>query len=369
MTTTRRDALALGAVAALPMPAFASAQPDLHRLSATTLTKIAFGSCAKESKDQPIWEAVLATKPDLFIFLGDNVYLDTRDPQEMSTKYARLAAKPGFQRLRDTIPILAVWDDHDYGENDAGAEFPQKEIARQIFCDFWGEAATSPRRTRDGIYASHVFGRAGQVVQVIMPDLRFNRSEILKLDLGGKLYKDWERELIAAGKPVPGPYARNPDLKSSMLGEAQWAWLEAQLRVPADIRILASSLQVVADFPGWEAWINYAQDHQRLLDTIRRTGANGLICLSGDTHYGEISKLETNVPYPLWDFTSSGLTEVWHVLPPNALRQGEAFRDRNFGLITLDWRRRGATTIKVELNNEEGIPQLAQNLLLSDLQV
>lgn len=368
MNTTRRDALALTAAAAA-LPAAATAQPDPHVRSSQTLTKIAFGSCAKESKDQPIWDAVVAAKPDLFIFLGDNVYLDTRDPNEMREKYARLAAKPGFQKLKETTPILAVWDDHDFGEDDAGSDYPQKEAARQIFCDFWGEAATSPRRTRDGIYTAHVFGPPGRRVQIIMPDLRFNRSEILKLDLGGKSYKDWEKELVAAGKPVPGPYARNPDLKSTMLGETQWAWLESQMRVPADVRIFASSLQVLADFAGWEGWINYAQDHQRLFDTIRRTRANGLICLSGDTHYAEISKLETNVPYPIWDFTSSGLTEVWPVLPPNALRVGDAFRNRNFGLITLDWRSNGRTGIKVDLNNEQGAMQLTQSINLSQLRV
>ncbi len=366
METTRRDALALGAVAAV-LPAAAIGRSDPHPGSDKTLTRIAFGSCAKETKDQPIWEAVLAAKPDLFVFLGDNVYLDTRDPNEMRAKYAALAAKPGFQKLKATTPILAVWDDHDFGENDAGAEYPQKEIAREIFCDFWGEAATSPRRTRDGIYAAYVFGPAGKRVQIIMPDLRFNRSEILKLDLGGKSYDVWEKELAAAGKPVPGPYARNPDLKSSMLGETQWAWLEAQLSVPADVRILASSLQVLADFAGWEGWINYATDHQRLFDTIRRTNANGLICLSGDTHYGEVSKLTTNVPYPIWDFTSSGLTEVWHVLPPNALRIGEAFRARNFGLITLDWKARASTTIKVDINDEQGVSQLSHTIPLTTL--
>ena len=373
MTTSRRDALTLAAGLAAA-PGLAAAAPDVlpsgaQAIAGKALTRIAFGSCAKESKDQPIWEAVLATKPDLFIFLGDNVYLDTRDPNEMRAKYAQLAAKPDFQKLRATTPILAVWDDHDYGENDAGSEYPIKEEARKIFCDFWGEAATSPRRSRDGIYSAYLFGPAGKRIQIILPDLRFNRSEILNLDLGGKSYADWEKELAAAGKPVPGPYARNPELKASMLGEEQWRWLESQLRLPADVRILGSSLQVIADFPGWEAWINYAQDHQRLIETIRKTKANGLICLSGDTHYGEISRLDANVPYPLWDFTSSGLTEVWPVLPPNALRVGEAFRARNFGLIDIVWDKVGAPQLRVDIRGEQGQIALSQNVDVGSLRV
>ncbi|CAN1547207.1 PhoD-like phosphatase, metallophosphatase domain [Caulobacteraceae bacterium] len=373
MTTSRRDALTLAAGLAAA-PSLAAAAPDVlpngaQAIAGKALTRIAFGSCAKESKDQPIWEAVLAAKPDLFIFLGDNVYLDTRDPNEMRAKYAQLAAKPGFQKLRATTPILAVWDDHDYGENDAGSEYPIKEEARKIFCDFWGEAAASPRRSRDGIYSAYLFGPADKRIQIILPDLRFNRSEILPLDLGGKSYAVWEKELAAAGKPVPGPYARNPELKASMLGEEQWRWLEDQLRLPADIRILASSLQVIADFPGWEAWINYAQDHQRLIETIRKTKANGLICLSGDTHYGEISRLNANVPYPLWDFTSSGLTEVWHVLPPNALRVGEAYRARNFGLLDISWNKMGGPKLKVDIRGEQGQVALSQSIDVASLRM
>lgn len=373
MTASRRDALSLAAGLAAA-PCLASAGPDMlpsaaQALSGKALNRIAFGSCAKQSKDQPIWDAILAAKPDLFIFLGDNVYLDTRDPEEMRAKYAQLAQKPGFQKLRETTPILAVWDDHDFGENDAGVEYPMKEEARKIFCDFWGEAAASPRRSRDGIYSAYLFGPVGKRIQIILPDLRFNRSEILHLDLGGKSYRAWEQELAAAGRPVPGPYARNPELKASMLGEDQWRWLEAQLRLPADIRILASSLQVLADFPGWEAWINYAQDHQRLIETIRKTKAHGLICISGDTHYGEVSRLDANVPYPLWDFTSSGLTEVWHVLPPNALRVGEAYRARNFGLIDIAWNKMGGPKLKVAICGEQGHVALSQSIDVADLRV
>lgn len=299
--------------------------------------RIAFGSCAKQDKPQPIWDAVLASQPDLFIFLGDNVYGDTRDETVLRAQYAKLAAQLGFRRLCEQVPILAIWDDHDFGEDDAGADYPMKEASRQIFCDFWGEAADSPRRVRDGIYDAVTFAAADRRLQVILPDLRFNRTPIRKLDLGSASYREWSKKIEDAGREVPGPYERNPDPAATMLGAAQWRWLEAQLGAPADLRILASSLQLVADFPGWEAWINYAEDHQRLLQTIRSQRAGGLLCISGDTHYAEISRLDTNVPYPLWDITSSGLTEVWPVTPPNSRRVGTVLRQQNFGLLTIDW--------------------------------
>jgi alkaline phosphatase D len=369
-----RQSLALGGAVAAGLAAGSTAgagvspAPDPHPQSGRTITRIGFGSCAKQDKPQPVWDAINALEPELFIFLGDNIYGDTRDMAELRAKYAMLAAIPGFRRLRERAQVLAIWDDHDYGENDAGAEYPMKEESRRIFCDFWGESASSPRRSRDGIYAAYVFGPAGRRLQLILPDLRFNRTPILERDLAGTEYKTWAESLHEAGKPVYGPYERNPEPAATMLGENQWRWLEGQLAVPAQLRILCSSLQVVADFPGWEAWINYAHDHQRLIDAIRRQRANGLICISGDTHYAELSRLDVNVPYPLWDLTSSGLTEVWPVLPPNALRVGEAYRDVNFGWIEIDWTARGPS-VRLQVRDVSGAVRIEQRLDAASLTV
>ncbi len=341
---------------------------SVKRLAPTaTPTRIAFGSCAHQSKDQPIWDAILAAKPDLMILLGDNVYLDTRNVDDMKAKYALLAAKPGFRKLRDAVPIVATWDDHDFGENDAGADYPMKAESRRLFCDFFGEPADSIRRSRaDGIYTDYLFGPAGQRLQIILPDLRWNRAPLKTIDRGGQDYETWAKARHAAGKSVPGPYERQPEDGASQLGEPQWRWLEERLAQPADLRILASSLQVVSDFPGWEAWINFTHDHQRLIAAIRQKRANGLFCISGDTHYAEFSRLDLNVPYPLWDFTSSGLTEVWPVLPPNARRVGEAYRSQNFGLIEVDW---AAGAVQIGIHDVVGQRQLAQGLRLADLRV
>ncbi len=278
----------------------------------------------------------------------------------------QLAAKHGFRRLRETIPLLATWDDHDYGEDDAGAGYPMKEQSRRIFLEFWGEPADSPRWQRDGIYTSYVFGPAGRRVQIILPDLRYNRTPITKIDLAGAKYEDWAKAKERAGMPVPGPYVRDPEPSATMLGEPQWTWLEQQLEVQADIRIIASSLQVLADLPGWEAWINYARDHQRLIELIRRKNASGVVFISGDTHYGELSRLDVNVPYTFWDLTSSGLTEVWPVVPPNANRIGEVLREANFGVIEIDWNAPDPR-VGLQVRDASGRARIEHELLLSAL--
>ena len=341
---------------------------DPHPALARNLKRIAFGSCADATRPQPIWEPILARRSDLFIFLGDNIYADTHDKAVLSAKYAELAAIPGFAKLRASTPVLAIWDDHDYGENDAGAEYPLKDDSRRIFLDFWNEPAGSPRRERDGIYGSWVFGESGRRVQVILPDLRYNRTALTPREFGGADYESWARARVEAGLEVPGIYQRNADHKATLLGERQWQWLERQLEVPADLRLFGSSVQVLADFTGWEGWASFAHDRDRLFDTIRRKRANGVLFLSGDIHYAELSKQELNVPYTLWDLTSSGLTEEWRVPTPNANRASEVVADANFGTIDIDWQG-AATKLSIGIVDASGRTRISREIALASLTV
>jgi alkaline phosphatase D len=339
---------------------------DPHPAEGRTLTRIGFGSCAEGGKEQPIWQAILASRPDLFVFLGDNVYGDTRDMAVLRAKYAQLAAQPGFEALRAAVPVAATWDDHDYGEDDAGAEFPAKQASREVFLEFWDVPADSPRRARDGVYTSHVFGPPGQRVQLILLDLRYNRTPLVRGDRSPSSYKRWAWARHRQGLEVPGPYVRNADPRATMLGERQWQWLAQQLEVPADVRLIGSSLQVLADFPGWEAWSLFARDQQRLIELVREKRARGVVFLSGDTHYAELSSLDVNVPYRLWDLTSSGLTEVWPAATPNVNRVSEVVREPNFGLVEIDWQ--GADTqVQLSIVDGAGKRRIERTLRLAEL--
>jgi alkaline phosphatase D len=188
------------------------------------------------------------------------------------------------------------------------------------------------------------------------------------MPLQGADYEAWGRQRVAAGLPLPGPYLRNPDRAATMLGERQWSWLERQFEVPAEVRLLASSVQVLADATGWECWANFARDQDRLFDVIRRKRANGVLFLSGDIHYAELSRLDVNVPYPLWDLTSSGLTEEWRVPTPNANRASEVVSDANFGWIDIDWR--GAdTALAIGITDARGTTRMSWKIPLADLTV
>ncbi len=122
------------------------------------------------------------------------------------------------------------------------------------------------------------------------------------------------------------------------MGEAQWKWLETQLKEKAHIRIIASSIQVVAEFNGWEGWSNFPHEKERLFDLIRETQANGVIFISGDRHYAELSVHHRENFYPFFDLTSSALNRSNTRFPsPNKFRIGPSYHDDNFGMLQIKW--------------------------------
>jgi len=295
------------------------------------IQRIAFGSCSHQDKPQPIWNEVLASSPDLFIFLGDNIYGDSDDPEVLSAKYQTLYQQPGIQTLLETTEVIATWDDHDYGRNDAGKEYPSKEASRKVMLDFWREPEVSERRSRDsGIYTSYLYGEKGRRVQVILLDLRWNRTQLTEIVDPAK------RAVRAAANQ--GPYDVSLSAEAEMLGEEQWLWLEQQLQVDADLRLIGSSIQLLAEFTGWETWANYPKDRQRFFELIETHQQEPIVILSGDVHWSEFSRIdETANDWPLLEITSSGLTEEWKEISPNRHRVGDAFAVANFGLLEIDW--------------------------------
>jgi alkaline phosphatase D len=322
---------------------------------APPLRRIAFGSCASQARPQPIWDAVAATRPELLLMLGDNIYADTEDMDVMRAKYARLAAMPGFKALRASVPILATWDDHDLGVDDGGSDYPKKVESQKVFLDFFGDPEDSPRRRRPGVYDTRVFGPEGKRVQVIMLDTRYFRSSPLK-----------KKTPVTKGE---GPYEPNPDPTTTMLGEDQWRWLEGQLRTPAEVRLIASSIQVVAEDHGWEKWMNLPHERERLYRLIRETGAEGVVFLSGDRHLAELSMMDGGAGYPFYDVTSSGLNQAaksWRPQEVNRHRVATMNWGDNFGLITIDWDRPDPR-ISLQIRDVNGDVFLAQQIDLGTL--
>jgi len=317
-------------------------------------TQILFGSCSHQDKDMPIFDAILNEPKDAFIFLGDNIYGDTEDMQILAQKYVKLGNNPGIKSLRASTPVFATWDDHDFGENDAGKHYAFKQASKTIMLDFWGVPKDSLRRSRpDGLYGSYIVGEASKAIRIILPDLRYQRDD---LESVGQL------EYLTSRKPKDmGPYSKS---SGSMLGEKQWQWLEAELQKPEPIKIIGSSLQVLSDFTGWEAWSNF-DDKERLFGLIKKHKVNGVLLISGDTHWGEISKVQLD--YPLYDVTSSGLTEEWKQVSPNKNRLLGSTAKVNYGFIKVDWDLE--TRINIGLKDVQGDVVMQTQFKLSEISV
>jgi alkaline phosphatase D len=337
------------------MAAAALAPASLSAQGRPPLTRIAFGSCADQAKPQPIWDAILAYHPELFIFAGDNVYGDfsTADADNLRRAYELAGTVPGYAMLRQTVDHLAVWDDHDYGINDGGGDFPHKAIAKQLFLDFWKVPNDDVRRAREGIYDAHIIGPPGMRVQVVLLDLRWFRSPLKASD--------------QRGAPGKERYVPDPDPSKTMLGPAQWAWLAEQLMKPAEIRLIVSSTQVLAEGHGWERWGNMPLERQKLIETIRESGAKGAVLLSGDRHVGAIYRDTPPGHYPIYEITSSGLNMVyWAASEPGPNRVGALYPAANFGVVDIDWWER---RILLALRDASGNSRRSVVLGFDDLEI
>ena len=296
------------------------------------LERIGFGSCYKPEKQTPLWSQVKKFDPQLWIWLGDNFYNDwvegkyvrfNNDPDAFAKGYDQLRKSEGMAALQGLMPdhVMATWDDHDFGKNDAGKDYTRKEEARKAFVKFWG-IPDHP----DGVYNSKDWGPPGKCVRVIMLDLRYNRD--------------------------PLPRKKEVDRDGDMLGETQWVWLRGELSRPgANLVIIGSSTQFVPEAHPFERWANFPKSKARLLQLIADGGTKGVIFLSGDRHNGEISCLKSSVAgYPIYDITSSGLTEVSSIKQEvNPERIGGLVNGQNFGVILVDWKEDPKITLELHL--------------------
>jgi alkaline phosphatase D len=321
------------------------------------ISKIAFGSCGHQDQELPIFNVIAEHDPDLFIFLGDNIYGDTRDMNVLQSKYDQLGSKLSYKKLKESTTIIATWDDHDYGENDAGRHYPMKKESKEIFLDFFEEPAGSERRRHDGIYTSHRYNCNGKILQIIMLDNRTFRDNP----------KQYEDEMANDARyNYEMDYGFYTASDSTLLGTEQWLWLEGELRKPADLRLICSGSQFGIEFNGYESWANFPHERQRFLDLIKKTKANGVLFLTGDVHYAEISKLKIPDIYPVYDITASGLSSTWHFATPNNNRIEGPVMENHFGMLTIDWTLEDPA-IKMEIWDVSNKQRLERVIRLSEI--
>lgn len=194
-------------------------------------------------------------------------------------------------------------------------------------------------------------------------------------------------------------YHRDPlSGDGSILGDAQWMWLERELKSPpTTITIIVSSIQVISNHSATtgplfyiELWGRFPREKSRLFKLISDSKREGVFFISGDVHFGEIARYNCAAGYPLYDITSSGLTQAvekavspplrfivrilaW--LTPAIMRVKDkscryrscTYGQPNFGTIEINWGS-DPVVLKFHIRDEKGLPVTALKISLSELQ-
>lgn len=282
----------------------------INPLYATDVYKMAFGSCLHQNYPAPIWSAIKNNNINSFFFLGDNIYGDTSSGLPWKLKSSYELQKKAIPSWLKSIELYSIWDDHDYGKNNAGADYKFKQKAEELYFDFWNIPSNDERRSRPGIYYASVKKIHNNKVLIVGLDTRYFRSDIQR---------------------VKGVHLPNLDPSATILGTEQWDWLKKTLSIDHDLLILASSIQVIPTEHRFEKWFNIPAERDKLLQLLVNHSAPTLI-LSGDRHRGGIYQYEK-----ILEVTSSSLNRnSSQKVERDTLLLGKTYPQNNFGLLTIE---------------------------------
>ncbi|GIX41312.1 MAG: hypothetical protein KatS3mg129_1045 [Leptospiraceae bacterium] len=292
--------------------------------------KIGFGSCFDQNLSYEIWNKLKKEQLDYFIFMGDNVYVDRENHYEDA--YIKLFQNSNFKSFLKHTQILAIWDDHDYGKNDAGKEFKDKNLTKRLFIDYWYKNNSSKIYNelinKEGIYHSYEIIIKNKKILVLLLDTRWFRDPLKKQFLPKETYL-----------PDNNPH-------KTLIGNLQWEWLEKHFQKKTDLIILVSSIQILPEKHRFEKWYNFPLEKERLINLIKKYHIKNIIILSGDRHFAEISLQyikDNKYNVPLYEFTSSSLNQELPVILQQDIKQNEnnsfrisgPFFQSNYGLIEI----------------------------------
>ena len=298
---------------------------------AKKVIRIAFGSSARFQEDrvQPIWNAVAGSAPDLFFWLGDNVYGDSEFPQFLAEEYRRQRDVHSLQPLLQAVPQLAIWDDHDYGLNEHDRSHPRRDESLEIFRNYWANPAYGTTRY-PGVY--YKFSYAGV-------DFFF---------LDGRFYRD--------------PNDHPPSKYKTQLGNSQREWLREGLwksRAPFKVLVSAGGWSS-AKGPGGDSWASFLDERDNLLGYIVEKEIEGVFLLSGDTHAGELNAIPWSHRggYDFYELVSSPLAQApgdGYVERDPEIRIRKTYDGGvNFGLLEFDMRASPTLTFRlIDVNGQE----------------
>ena len=301
---------------------FSSKKLWLWREDAPDFT-VAFGSCNyinEEALDRPgkgygsgyeIYESIHAKNPNIMLWGGDNVYLREADWDSKTGIYHRYTHSRSIKELQPLLAStqnFAIWDDHDFGPNDGDRSFYFKYETQNAFKNFWANKTYgTDANQKEGIYSTFNWGDA----QFFLLDDRFFKSP---------------NDRLTGEKTI--------------IGSIQFEWLiDALSSSKAAFKIIVIGGQVLNPSARFENYENYPKEKEKLLSEIEANKIKGVLFLTGDRHFSELSKLNRENTYPLYDWTVSPLTSgVGNSYKDDVNKnrvEGSLFAQNNFGILSF----------------------------------
>ena len=297
------------------------------------ITNFTFGSnyYGRFTKEEDIFQMIISHKPNLWIWLGNAVYLDkpkfnyfSNSPDSMDWDfikylYQKVKNNTYYKKLNERIPIIGTWGDEEYGIANGDEENNLKESFKQYYLDFLDVDTLDQRRdyVDMGLYSTYSFGSGNQTVRFILLDLKYSQTSYLKEE------------------------------KDDMLGEEQWKWLENIFKNTKETytficmpnQILTNDRFII------KKW--YSKSRKRLFDLIGKYKRSGVVFLSGGLGFAQILKTFCplpNIGYNLYECTSSGLSYsnklnsfINNFYDNDYLIEGKNFNGINFGQVKINW--------------------------------
>ncbi len=271
--------------------------------------KIGLGSCLDQDYPQPIWQSIKKEDLNYFIFLGDNVYGDTRYGSLRKMKSAYDKQKKVLPDFLNNISIFSIWDDHDYGINDGGADYRFKRRAQELYLDFWEITDDDDRSNREGIYFSKNKIFFDKKFKFIFLDTRFFRSKL---------------------KGKKSNYIENIEPDATILGNAQWTWFENELKSDFDFLFIFSSIQIIAKDHRFEKWSNFPNERAKIFELLEKFN-DKTILFSGDRHRAGIYKKNGII-----EITSSSMNKPGSSFSEtDSYLIGKTYPQENYGVLEI----------------------------------
>ncbi|ABZ93588.1 Phosphodiesterase I [Leptospira biflexa serovar Patoc strain 'Patoc 1 (Ames)'] len=307
---------------------------------------IGFGSCLHQDKESPILNTILGKKLEYLILLGDIVYADSLIADEKIPAFEKQFNRKEWKSIQKNTQLLFTWDDHDYGLNDSGGEYPDKVKSRNLFLSYvkprMPKKITFGTKNKEGVFYSYWVLFHGKKIHIVVPDTRYFRSPLQRSFLS-----------YFTGK---SHYKPSNETNQNLLGDEQWIWLEEELSKPSDLLVFVSSIQVLPTEQPFEKWNNLPNEREKLIQSLYKANTKDMVILSGDRHLAEIHEYK-NMNHPrLVEITSSSFNLPLPWLPleyDSELKLGKAYKNENFGILQIFWND-GKLHWKSTIHDKEG---------------